>query len=159
MGIIELSQGLVTVLDNSDLEMVSAYQSNWYADKHHNTFYARSTGGKLAKGTYLHRLIMGVLDPYIIVDHKDLDGLNNKRHNLRIITQSQNVANGRDKPRRSPYKGVIKRGERWYAFARYMYIQHHLGVYDTAEEAAQSYDDFQRRVNPVSARFNFSGGK
>jgi hypothetical protein len=153
MAIIELSQGMVAVIDDSDLDMLSA--CNWYADKHHNTHYARSSGGDLASGSYMHRVIMGILDPQITVDHKDRDGLNNRRDNLRILTQSQNVANGRHKPRSSPYQGVIQRGSKWYAYARHNYIQYHLGAHSTAEQAARAYDDFQRKVNPISARLNF----
>lgn len=41
----------------------------------------------------IHRLIMGVTDPKIIIDHKDGNPLNNQRSNLRLATPSQNQAN------------------------------------------------------------------
>lgn len=39
----------------------------------------------------MHRWIMGVTDPEIEVDHRDNDGLNNQRYNLRPCTHLQNM--------------------------------------------------------------------
>jgi hypothetical protein len=41
----------------------------------------------------MHRLITGTTDPFVIVDHKDRDRLNNTRDNLREFTPKQNANN------------------------------------------------------------------
>jgi hypothetical protein len=41
----------------------------------------------------MHRLIMGVTDQKVLIDHVDRDGLNNRRSNLRIADRSLNAHN------------------------------------------------------------------
>jgi len=45
------------------------------------------------KEVRMHRLVLGVEDPEILVDHKDRDRLNNQRTNLRTFTHTQNSNN------------------------------------------------------------------
>jgi hypothetical protein len=76
------------------------------------------------------------------VDHEDLNPLNNRKHNLRLATPSQNVANRR-KPRNnsSGYKGVTwyKRTSRWCAQICVNRKRINLGYYDTPGEAHEVY--------------------
>lgn len=57
---------------------------------------------------YMHRLIMGLDNSsFLAVDHKDWNGLNNQRDNLRVATRAQNQANIRPlKTAFCEYKGV-----------------------------------------------------
>lgn len=74
-----------------------------------------------------------------IVDHRDRDGLNNQRSNLRIATSSQNLGNSAGKyTRRSRFKGVGWEMARckWRASIR----NEHIGRFDTEEGAARAYD-------------------
>ena len=45
------------------------------------------------KEVRMHRLVLGVEDPEILVDHKDRDRLNNQRTNLRKFTHTENSNN------------------------------------------------------------------
>lgn len=56
--------------------------------------YTRPDGTKAAKTGHLHRDILGVsADSTMVVDHKNGNGLDNRRTNLRIITKTENKKN------------------------------------------------------------------
>ncbi len=77
-------------IDPEDAWLLDAHR--WYigciTDKHHYVM-AKHQG----KTIYLHRLIMGVTDRKLFVDHRNHDGLDNRRENLRVTTNAQNQAN------------------------------------------------------------------
>lgn len=68
--------------------------NSWYAyggicDK--SSKYANTAkGGKWIQYS-LHRYILDIFDDKIQVDHKDMDGLNNRKSNLRTATQYENA--------------------------------------------------------------------
>ena len=76
-------------IDTADLPLVDL-NLTWYAQP------ARSPGKwyAIAKRDghtiLMHRVILGVTDPLVEVDHRDNDGLNNRRFNLRACTHQQN---------------------------------------------------------------------
>lgn len=109
----------------------------------------RNVGGRT---TYLHRLIAGAAAGQY-VDHRNGDTLNNRRHNLRICSQSQNLANMR--PRPGHYKGVAARRGGWLARVSLKSGEVRAGVYDTAEEAAAAYDHLLVALFGEFARTNF----
>ena len=81
---ISLSQNQVALVDDQDYDLVNQY--TWYAFKCRNTYYATKNLG-CVEGKWsrilMHRLIMGA-QPGQFVDHKNGDGLDNRRENLRI---------------------------------------------------------------------------
>lgn len=101
------------LVDDEDYELVSQYK--WNLDKipNSNKFYAIHSfnKGKDENGTYrfssfkMHRLIMRF--PKTKIDHKDNDGLNNLRSNLRLATNNQNGYNQTiNANSKSGFKGV-----------------------------------------------------
>lgn len=89
---------------------------------------------------YLHRDVLGAT-PVQRVDHRDGNGLNCRRSNLRIATVAQNGMNMRlPKHNTSGYKGVRKRGIRWQAYIKLDQRQLCLGRFDSAVEAAIAYN-------------------
>ena len=96
MKTIELTQGYIALVDDADFDRVSAHK--WYAnvDRRRGKVYAyRKTHGPhdKRKSIYLHRVLLGVSDPKVRVDHDDGNGLNNQRYNLRPCTNGQNNMN------------------------------------------------------------------
>ena len=72
------------------------------------------------------------------IDHRDLDGMNNRWENLRLGTQSQNRANRTSK---NPYGKGVRRvpSGRWQARIVVNYKESHIGTYDTKEEAQAAF--------------------
>lgn len=157
MKTIELSQGFVALVDDIDYELVKEFK--WRASKDGKTYYAiRSVvvDGELRRRTTqrMHTLITGFDE----VDHKNLNGLDNRRENLRSATGSQNQAN---KPKRSDcssqFKGVswYKQKMKWRVRIKIDRHSHELGYYGNEEEAARTYDAAARILFDEYARTNF----
>lgn len=139
VAFIPLTQGLVATIDAQDLPLAAPYL--WYAQRIGDLVYAatnlRQRGSKARKLIYLHRLI---LPDVPLIDHRDRDGLNNTRHNLRPASRAQNAHNSKiPVSNRSGHRGVCwdKALKRWKAYLRDGKRQHHLGYFDTAQEAAE----------------------
>lgn len=92
-------------VDDSDYEFLN--QFTWYVKHYKHTSYAKTGHSEIS----MHRMILGLNDPKVLVDHKDKNGLNNQRDNLRIANKSTNamnkIANGK-----IPYKGVSIRSQK-----------------------------------------------
>jgi hypothetical protein len=150
---VRLSNGMTAKIDDGDLELVSKH--NWYAVKGEERFYAAAWIN--GKGVSMHRLILGSEAGELDIDHKDRDGLNNTRENLRVATRSQNSANSRKrKGTTSKYKGVhVMRQGYIKAYIMFQYKRFHLGYFPTEEEAALAYDEAARRYFGEFAGLNF----
>ncbi len=155
---IALSRGLVALVDDEDYEKVKAY--NWYArsNERGETWYAVRVVYNQDGTTQtirMHNFIMGIPEG-MQMDHVDRNGLNNQRQNMRVATRSQNMAN-RDIPLgTNPYRGVYETSSgRWRATIAHQGRGTHLGVYDTAEEAARSWDKKAKELHGEFAVLNF----
>jgi hypothetical protein len=87
----------------------------------------------------MHRIIAG----YSRTDHANNNGLDNQRHNLRPVTQSQNLANARRRSDSSSgFRGVSWKADRcrWRAYINYDGRQHHLGYFAEVADAARAYN-------------------
>lgn len=149
---VPLTNGGFAVVD--DVDYPRAMSKRWCADRRGHCVYARSTS---RKRLYLHRFILD-LPSDRAVDHRDRDGLNCRRSNLRIANKSENSANQvRQRDRAvSGYRGVfaMRRG-RWRAQIKADGRAIHLGCYANREEAAAAYDDKARELFGPFARLNF----
>lgn len=152
---IQLSRGMVALVDDSDFEWLN--QWNWYPlklGKNQIQHYAqgRMDGRQLVT---MHRVIMGF--PPFDVDHRNTNGLDNQRHNLREATRSQNLHNKAGWSR-CGFKGVsfLKPNKLWQARIDVKGKQIHMGYFDTPEEAARAYDEKALELVGPFARLNFS---
>jgi hypothetical protein len=141
-GLIPLADGGHAVVDAADVDFLSLL--SWYRKRsgRNRREYAASNlpgGGKIS----MHRLLM-LAGAGERVDHRDGDGLNNRRSNLRLASSADNARNQRRRRGRVLYKGVTFRrnspGRPWVANLGGHRTGAYLGSYRTAEEAALAYD-------------------
>jgi hypothetical protein len=137
---IPLNHGHIALVDDADFESVSQFK--WTALPHHRTVYAIRKVGKTIQR--MHRFIMELSDPAVQVDHRDHDGLNNQRGNLRPATNAQNRSNGR-KPatgHTSRFKGVYwnKKDGKFRAQIKVLQLNIYLGLFDQEIDAARAYN-------------------
>ena len=136
--LIPLSDDKLTIIDLDDYDKVK--HLNWKAIKGHSTFYVHSNANK--KIISMHRLIMGVYKPEQIIDHKNRDGLDNRKSNLRIATKQQNNCNAAvHKNSKHGMKGVTYKGKNWEASITINYENVYLGTFHTIFDAAIAYDN------------------
>ncbi len=136
---IKLTQGRVTIVDDSDYELLT--QHKWQFDRY--AYCTRKVGGK-RKSIRMHTVIMNP-PKGMLVDHINGDRLDNRRENLRITTNSVNVRNqqgSRSKKYPAP-QGVYwdKSRNKWKAWGCINYKKFHIGRFDTIGEAHQAYQD------------------
>ena len=142
---IELTQGKITIVDDDDYDKLVKYSWQAYWSKKGKRFYARRTfrvNGE-RKVSFMHRFILGLTDRKISCDHKDNDGLNNQRSNLRAATIQQNSFNRKKGSNcSSKYKGVVwlKERNKWRAYIIINGKPKYLGVFHDEVEAARTYD-------------------
>ena len=154
-------------LTHGHITLVGAQDYEWIAQRRWNSNGNRQDKRRYAKNenTFLHRLIMErVLGRPLLnwkieqVDHKNGDGLDNRRPNLRICSQSQNGANSKKAaPCSSQFKGVVwqKHRNKWSAKISVNGKHYHLGNFVDEEDAATAYDVAARRLRGDFARLNF----
>jgi HNH endonuclease/AP2 domain len=106
---------------------------------------------------YLHRLIAGA-GPGEYVDHRDRDPNNNRRSNLRLCTQGQNIANARKRTTHNGRKPTSKfKGVCWAAWTNCWRVTckgKHVGYFHSEEEAARAYDREARHTFGEFAKTN-----
>lgn len=143
MPVIQLTRGLVTIVDDEDYDALAAFK--WHAHPSApGYFYARREvrRDKKKQGrVYMHRVILGA-PAGLLIDHINGDGLDNRRCNLRLATKAENQRNRRvPSTNTSGYKGVTwsRNAGRWHARIRAGDRNVHLGYFDTPEEAHAAY--------------------
>jgi len=136
---IPLTQEKFAIVDYDDYERLSKHK--WYTAKNKEKFYARRKEHGVV--IYLHREVLGITDSKVIIDHINMDGLDNRKSNLRISNHSQNALNTTlRKDNKSGYRGVSYhiKDKKWVASIRTNNIRKHIGEFDSKEIAAMFYD-------------------
>jgi hypothetical protein len=158
---IQLTQGLVTLVDIDDYDFLNQFK--WQASKRKDgaAFYASRCAWdkdlKRQKTVTMTRVIMGVTDSRVFVDHISGNTLDNRKVNLRTCTYAENCRNrSKQKNNSSGFKGVsFKRPtNRWVAQIMVNGNYIHLGYFFTLEEAAAKYNEAALKYHGEYARLN-----
>jgi len=152
--LIRLTKGKFAIIDEEDFERVSEY--NWSCKKGYNTLYAETSINR--KTIKLHRFVLNIYDSKTQVDHKNHNGLNCMKVNLREATQSQNSMNQQPQVGRfSKYKGVHWNSNNKNFVARIQLNSKriHIGVFQNEIDAAKAYDLKAKELFGEFAYLNF----
>jgi len=153
---IPLSQGLFALVDNKDYD--DLMQFKWFAKKEHGIFYAaRTLSVKGKKKTLRMHSFLLKLEKGQEGDHRNHEGLDNRRMNLRVCTHSQNSKNRKKTVGTSSrFKGVywVKRLRKWSCRIG-TDGKHNLGLFADETEAARVYDMKAKELFGEFAQLNF----
>ena len=162
----QLTQGKQGIFNSCDFEILVHHHLRAQKDQRSplqggEQYYVLTNFGKEAVG--VHRIIAGTYDTLITVDHKNRNGLDNRRENLRLATAEQQKLNKTRVGLRSvegyscEYRGVVYRtdcGIRPYR-ARACVSEgiKELGHFSNVIEAAKVWDsfmyDYYKDQNPL----------
>ena len=159
---IPLTKGLLAIVDAVDADDMLRFR--WISRQYRKTFYAARSVSLAGGGRVMitmHRQILG-FPAGLEVDHINMNGLDNRRANLRAASRAENSRNS-GKPARllptSSYKGVMfdRARSRWRASITLNGKNMFLGNFDREDEAAKHYDMASRSLFGRFARTNFYG--
>lgn len=160
-------------VDDEDYDTLSKY--NWSIDRSFSgsDYAVTRINKKLVK---MHRLIMGCISgDGLMIDHKDGDGLNNQKYNLRLADKSQNGSNRKTIRGESRFLGVSKQqtkikyrskktGEEkvftyngWAAKITTQQRKIFIGLFKLEEDAAIAYNEAAKKYHGEFARLNVIG--
>jgi len=129
------------IIDADDAERVLAIK--WCFNRvmngkqyvHYRT--KKSDGNKMLK---LHRFIMDVSDRSMCVDHINGDPLDNRKCNLRVCKQGENMRNYRNAWGKEGVRGVMEtKTGKYRSRIRYNNKLYHIGIFDTQHDASVAY--------------------
>ncbi len=159
MKAIPLTQGQVALVDDSDATALT--QFHWYAARTHHIFYAvrKSQVNGKQRTIQMHRELLRLsFGDKRQADHRDGDGLNNQRSNLRICSRTENTRNqcNQRRAKGSQYKGVCWRTAHrlWQARIMVNGKAHSLGYFPSETAAALAYNAAATRFFGEFARPN-----
>lgn len=136
---VPLSMGYFATVDSEDFERVSKVR--WHAKVTACTVYARRAATSKYPYRYLHHAVLEVISR---TDHRDGNGLNNQRDNLRLATRAENHFNLNKRKTKcsSRFKGVTwnRARNKWQAYltknGRFIL----LGLFRDERDAATAYN-------------------
>ena len=132
---IQLSRGYVAVIDDCDADLL---EMKWHprVNKKSSTVYVSHSTGMLHQIIFERMTGKRLRGNLKVIDHVNRNGLDNRRENLRLATNGQNIVNREHKPGRSGHRGARQSPNgRWVA----KISATHLGTFDTIEEAIATY--------------------
>jgi len=154
--LIPLTQDKFAIVDGEDYERLSKYK--WHVINAPRTSYAgRHVKGRVVR---MHRQILNG-PAHLFVDHRDNNGLNNRRSNLRPCTNTENTHNRRGvRNTSSKYKGVYwsKWHNKFKACITADGKRYYLGYFKSEIAAAKAYDKKAIELFGEFAFLNFPEG-
>jgi HNH endonuclease/AP2 domain len=133
--------GKPALVDSRFAGLVSSF--DWSLSPGDYAWAHRPEGGMVMMHLLVWHLAGKIVPDGYVVDHVNRERLDNRLRHLRLLTFAQNNMNREiDNRNSSGYKGVCwdESHNMWRGVIRHRKQQHHLGYYDTPEEAAVAYN-------------------
>lgn len=156
---IMLTRGKVALVDDKDYEYLNQWRWEYFINKRTNQEYAirRIYNNDIRTTIWMHREIMQTSKEFE-VDHRDGNGLNNQKDNLRNCTHHQNRMNNKLQTNNtSGYTGVYwsEHHQKWFACIKLNGKKIGAGYYSIKEEAAIARDKLAKQYFGDFARLNY----
>lgn len=138
---IKLTRGKFALIDDEDKEKVASF--NWYSLKSGYPVRDEWLGCGKKRMVYMHRFIMDA-PAGMVVDHINGKKHDNRKGNLRIVTQVENAWNSKiRKDNKSGYRGVSWDKVKGKWGVRMKIGKHYFfgGYFDNKIKAAQKYKE------------------
>ena len=159
---VPLTKGYEAIIDVEDVPLVEGW--NWSAREERRRdgtvriIYAGRNGFNPTKKKWftirMHQAILPPADNRE-PDHADCNGLNNRRHNLRLATKNENQHNRRRNANNTTgAKGVslVRESGKYRADIQVNGVAFYLGRFDSLEEASRAYVAESRRLHGAFGR-------
>lgn len=159
---IPLTQGKVALVDDEDYDWLSRHR--WCARRDKRGAWYAMRGVRIGHRTItvlMHGVLLGGTRVGKTIDHKDRDGLNNQRSNLRWADKFEQQHNtGKRQANQSGFKGVYRHAKNltWIAQIAHRHQQIYLGSFKDSESAARAYDQKATELHGEFAVLNFPSG-
>ena len=151
---VPLTRGKVALVDAEDYEYINQWK--WRTRVDGNSLYAMRQVKSMGKTqTVLMHRVLNKTPKGCHTDHINCNGLDNRKENLRTVTQKQNQQNRASRYGASRYKGVNPKNSRWRARIRVDKKLIHLGYFDSEIDAAKCYDVYATKHFGKYANTNF----
>jgi len=151
-----------TLIDIEDIDLINDGNGRWFAVTRDNIniYVQRRKKPKGSGVIWLHReIVKKYLTIKNMIDHKNVDSLNNKRENLRLCNHHQNRQNCKKHAlAKSKYKGIYfhKPSKKWCARISLNGQRKQLGYFQNEMEAVLAYDKAAIENFGEFARLNFT---
>ena len=139
------ARGLSFICDTEDWEK---YKKYYWLIGYRGYAITQSKDPSL-KDKRFHRLVMQPSKD-MVVDHINRNQRDNRKANLRIVTQHENILNSKIKhTNKSGYPGVfhIKSIDRWEAAITRNYHKYYLGIFENKEDAIRARKEAEARFD------------
>lgn len=167
-GTCKMADGNIFIFDLEDYEKIKDYTWHLSGREYIGTSIDDVIDGKKKRRTMMiHRLIMGIQDKdwkECVVDHINGNVFDNRKSNLRVVTQQKNMMNQKSpKSNKSGVPGVsyYKKNRKWGVSIKVKGESIFIGLYENFEDAVKarkeaeekyfgeySYDN-SRKISPV----------
>jgi hypothetical protein len=149
---VPLTHGKFALVDDQDIALVRKHNWRWFSERNIAGTSLLNKDGKYGS-IGMHRLILNAPQEYE-VDHKNGNGLDNRRVNIRLCNRSENMRN-RTAWKLKPNSGSSAKGVHKLSDGRYR-AQITLGTFESEQEAAQAYNKAAQFLFGEFARLNLA---